>query len=137
MISRLLNYLEEHRFLLFFVLTLLTLVTLALTLLPSDSISDQRIFHYDKVGHFLMFGSWTFLLGLSRYISLRQPLPLFPIFIAGSLFGFSMEILQELLPIDRQADLYDAIADVSGCLAAVILLKLVTLLDRPGNRARN
>ncbi len=126
MIVQLIDFLERHKYLLYLALSLLTIVTIALTLLPPEHISNQPLFQYDKLGHALMFGSWTFLLGLIQLVSDRKPLPLFYIFMAGSLFGITIEILQEVLPVDRNMDPYDAIADVSGCLAAIIFLKIIT-----------
>ena len=118
-------------------LFLLTGITLYLTLLPPDRIVTVSIFKYDKLGHALMFGSWTFLLGLIRYVSIRKPLPLLPIFVAGSLFGISVEVLQELLPADRNADPYDALADIIGCLVAVGLLKIITIYSPSGSESSN
>lgn len=138
MINNFLDFLHRHRYLLYICLTLLTLVTLLLTLLPPDKISpDTEIFNYDKIGHGLMFGSWTFLLGFTRFVTYRKPLPLVSIFIAGSIFGISVEILQELLPVSREGDLYDTLADIIGCFIAVILLKILTkyysIRDNSGN----
>lgn len=127
MISHALNYLEKNIHLLYAALGFLTVITLALTLLPSETLSSgNRIFQYDKLGHSLIFGSWTFLLGLIFMVSDRKPLPLLSIFLAGSLFGILIEILQEVLTADRHADPLDAIADIIGCLLAVALLKVIT-----------
>lgn len=127
MISHALNYLEKNIHLLYAALGFLTVITFALTLLPAESISSgNRIFQYDKIGHSLMFGSWTFLLGLIFMVSDRKPLPLLKIFMAGSIFGILIEILQEVLTSDRHADPLDAVADIIGCLAAVAFLKVIT-----------
>lgn len=127
MITSILDFLHRHRYLLYLCLTILTLLTLSLTLLPPDKISpDTRLFEYDKIGHGLMFGSWTFFLGFTHFVTYRKSLPLLSIFIAGCLFGISVEIMQELLPVNRNADPYDALADFIGCLIAVILLKIIT-----------
>lgn len=126
MIHSLLNFLHRHQYLLYICFTILTLLTLLLTLLPTDRISiDTRLFEYDKIGHGLMFGSWTFFLGLTHIITFRKSLPLFSIFIAGCIFGISVEVLQELLPVNRDGNPYDALAGLIGCLIAVILLKII------------
>lgn len=126
MISRTLWYLEKHTFLLYGSLMILTLITLALTLLPQEKFIDTPAFQYDKIGHTLVFGSWAFLLGLIMLVSDQKPLPLFSIFLAGSLFGISIEILQEVLPSNRHLNPYDALADVIGCLIAIGFLKVIT-----------
>lgn len=126
MISRTLWYLEKHTSLLYGAMAILTLITLVLTLLPQEKFIDAPVFQYDKIGHTLVFGSWTFLLGLIMLVSDRKPLPLFSIFLAGSLFGISIEILQEVLPSNRHLNPYDALADIIGCLIAVGFLKVIT-----------
>jgi VanZ family protein len=134
MIASILTYLERHTYILYAALALLTLVTLALTLLPQEKLVDARIFRYDKLGHMLMFGSWTFLLGMILLVSNRKPLPLFAIFLAGSLFGITIEILQEVLPVDRHMNPYDALADIIGCLIAVGFLKVITTYSTYGKK---
>lgn len=126
MIAKILGYLERHTYMLYATLAVLTVITVTLTLLPSEKLIDARIFRYDKLGHMLMFGSWTFLLGLIQLVSDRKPLPLFYIFVAGSLFGITVEVMQEVLPVDRSMDIFDAIADIIGCLVAVGFLKIIT-----------
>jgi len=136
MIAKMLSYLEQHKTILYISLFLLTVVTIALTLLPPSKIASTQIFQYDKLGHMLMFGSWTFLLGLIQLVSDRKPLPLFAIFMAGSLFGITIEILQEVLPVDRKMDIYDVLADIAGCLIAIGFLKIITSFSSYGFNAR-
>lgn len=131
MIARMLIYLEQHKFILYVSLFILTVITIILTLLPSN-ITSITIFQYDKFGHMLIFGLWTFLLGLIQLVSDRKPLPLFAIFMAGSLFGISLEILQEVLPIDRHMNPYDALADITGCLIAIGFLRIITSFSSYG-----
>lgn len=125
MINRLIHFFEEHTYLLYLTLALLTVLTLGLTLLPSDQLSTHSLLHYDKLGHALMFGSWTFFLGLLLLVSGQRPLPLFAVFLAGSFFGISIEILQGVLPSDRNMDLYDVFADLTGSLLAILALKIL------------
>ncbi len=69
-----------------------------------------------------MFFIWTFLLGLYLISIKKYNVSLIAIFIAGTLFGISIEIAQEMLPYGRNGNLYDAIADALGSLSAVLLL---------------
>ncbi len=126
MIDQFLHFLERNSWLLYSVMVLFTLVTLGLTLSPTEKLGDSALYQYDKLGHALLFGTWTLLLGLILLISDSSHLSLLAIFIAGSLFGITVEILQEVLPVDRNMDLYDAVADIAGCLVAVGILKLIT-----------
>lgn len=121
--STFLNYISERRYLLPVILTLLTLITIGLTLIPAEMLKDQKIWSYDKLGHFLLFGSWTYLLGLYQLTSPKQNLNLFTIFFLGVSFGVAIEVLQYLLPLNRNADLFDVAFDTLGSFGAVLLLK--------------
>ena len=126
MIQQTINFLERQKKLLAFLIALLTIFTLVFTLLPSENLFESKVWKFDKLGHALLFGTWTFLLGLYLLIATKKELPLFAIFLIGAFFGISIEILQEVLPVNRAADPYDALADMTGCLIAVISLKFLT-----------
>jgi len=104
---------------------ILTLIALFLTLMPAGDLGHNKLFQYDKLGHMLIFGSWTFALGLMRINNKQRSIALYPIFLAGCAFGLSIEILQGILPIHRDPDYLDFIADVVGCLVAVGVLKML------------
>ncbi len=121
--SALINYLSRKGYLLPTLITLLTLGTLALTLMPGDYFKASSIWSYDKIGHLLLFGSWTYLIGLYYYISSDKKLHLFTIFIVGVAFGITIELLQYLLPLNREAEFFDIAFDTLGCLISVLILK--------------
>lgn len=100
-----------------------TLLMLALTLLPSGSLPEARVFSYDKIGHFLLFGGWTFILGL-YFIIYRQETDTNLIFLllAGILLGGLIEILQYILPANRTASWGDVMANSLGCITAYFML---------------
>ena len=105
------------------VFILWTLLMLALTLLPADSIPDSRLFSFDKIGHFAMFGGWTFFLGLYIIAYKRKTdANLFLLMLAGILFGGSIEIMQHLLPGNRSASWGDFTANTLGCIVAYLIL---------------
>lgn len=107
-------------------LVLITIITLFLTLLPSHKLPHLKVFAYDKVGHFLMFGSWTFLLG--AYLSLADyPINWWVVFLIGVCFGVGIELLQGLPVVNRDPDVFDALADSCGCLVAVLLLRWLVI----------
>ncbi|WP_322569978.1 VanZ family protein [Rhodohalobacter sp.] len=103
---------------------LITVAIFALTLLPANRLGSNRLFQYDKLGHFMMFFSWTFLFGLLHISRKREESNLVFIFFAGALFGIGIEILQGLMSFGRSIDLYDAIADIFGTITATFLLFL-------------
>lgn len=105
------------------VFLLWTMLMLALTLLPGDALPSNRLFSYDKIGHFGMFGGWTFFLGLYFIIYKdKVNINLFLLMATGILFGILIEVLQYLIPAGRTASWGDIIANSLGCLAAYLFL---------------
>lgn len=129
MITRVNNYLSERSYLLVIAIALITITTIGLTLMPADKILPTEVWSYDKLGHLFMFGGWTFLVGYYRYISSPKTLNLFSIFLIGVLFGIIVEGLQYMLPIHRNADLFDIAYDTLGCFIAVLVLYKIVQTD--------
>jgi VanZ family protein len=100
-------------------------------LIPADQLSKAKIMSYDKLGHALLFGSWTLL-----YLQLRFPTSVGNINVAsywksgllGTVFGGAMELLQLSLPIMRSASWADWVADIIG---VVLFLGIHYLIFRP------
>ena len=129
MITQINTYLSERKYLLVGTIALITIVTLMLTLMPVDKIMPAQIWSYDKLGHLLIFGGWTFVVGYYRYISSPKTLNLFSIFFIGILFGITVEGLQYILPIHRNADLFDVAYDALGCFIATMALYKIVQTD--------
>jgi VanZ family protein len=105
------------------VFILWTLLMLLLTLLPGEVLPSARLFSYDKIGHFGMFGGWTFFLGLYMIVYKEKVnINLFLLMMAGILFGAAIEGLQYLMPMGRAASWGDIIANSLGCFAAYLVL---------------
>lgn len=119
----LVDYLLERKYLIAGLFGLLTLLMLILTLIPAGSLGPSPIWSYDKLGHFLLFGSWTFLFGAYLYVNNSYKLNLFTIFFVGVSFGILIEVFQYLLPFGRSAELFDIAFDSLGCLIGVLALK--------------
>lgn len=94
------------------------------TLAPSDYTVPSSWLGYDKLGHFIMFSTWTFFFGLVRY--LKNSYALLPVFITGSVFGLTIEILQHVLPTGRSPESLDFAADLAGILFALLMLYLLS-----------
>lgn len=109
----------------FYLFSLITCTVFILggTLFPSEQDIPQGFWDNDKLVHFLAFLIWTFLFGLYRLY--KKDYKLYPVFIAGLVFGALIELLQHLLPIHRSAELFDFIADGLGSGVAVILLLVI------------
>lgn len=119
------DYFSRNKYLIPGLLGFLTIGMLFLTLSPMDVLGSNPIWSYDKLGHFILFGSWTFLLGMYLYVSNSNKLNLFTIFFIGVSFGILIEVLQYVLPFQRSADLFDIAFDSLGCLLGVLALNKV------------
>lgn len=117
---------RKHPKLLLASITIITITALFLTLIPADYLSKSSIWSYDKIGHLLIFGSWTFLIGLYSMVKNPEKLNLWKIFSLGVIFGGLIEILQLLLPVNRHGDILDFCVDALGAVGAIILLKFLS-----------
>lgn len=104
---------------------LATLAILVATLYPFGKSLPLDIWSYDKLGHFIMFGAWTFFYGLYRAAKKKGRPNLFIVFSLGSFYGLLIEFLQFVVPTNRSPETLDFIADMIGSLAAVLLLKFI------------
>jgi len=121
-------------------LVIWTLLIVYLTIVPSEQLIDVKMFKYDKVGHFLIFGGWTFLAGLIQIIYLGNlKRALYPIPLAGIIFGAIIEAMQYVLPFRRHASFEDIIANTLGCLLAFAVLVLIRkyLKSFPATQSRS
>lgn len=119
------DYFSRNRFLVPGLFGLLTLIMLFLTLIPAGALGSNPIWSYDKLGHFGLFSSWTFLLGMFTYVSNSYKLNLFTVFCIGVSFGILIEVMQYMMPYQRSADLFDIAFDTLGCLCGVLVLKKI------------
>ncbi|HKL15228.1 MAG TPA: VanZ family protein [Balneolaceae bacterium] len=122
MIGKLISFLAGRKYVVYILFAAITIITLLLTLLPPDNFQGSSLFNYDKIGHFLMFFGWSFLFGFSVILYSRREAPLLLIFVAGTLFGISIEYMQEMMSYGRTASMADAAADSAGTFTAVLLL---------------
>ncbi|CAN5224948.1 hypothetical protein BH23BAC3_BH23BAC3_25060 [soil metagenome] len=122
MTGKTVSFLARHKYVVYLLFAVITVATLLLTLLPRGTFEGRSVFEYNKLGHFMIFFGWTFMLGFSIIIRSKKLAPLFLIFIAGVLFGIFIEFAQLLLPYGRTANVWDVVADATGSFAAVMLL---------------
>jgi VanZ family protein len=124
------KYFMERNYLLIIALLLFTVLTLILTLLPVGNTLPSNVISHDKVGHFLLFGGWTFLIGYYRYITNPDRTNLLLIFFLGVIFGGCVEGLQGIMPFHRDPSLFDWIADMIGAFVAILILYKITGVNR-------
>jgi VanZ family protein len=98
---------------------------LFLCLIPGKDLPSVSIFEADKIGHFgvylvlsmLMFYGWK---RQAAFPSLHQNV-FIKILIITSVYGFAVEIMQELFTADRHFDILDAIANSGGAVAGSLI----------------
>lgn len=98
-------------------------IILALTLLPGNYFptvgSFWNLFSPDKLVHLFIFGVFVILLKHGNYKQYpgrsNRYITVAPIF-AAVILGISTELLQAVLPIGRDANIYDAIANFVGIM---------------------
>lgn len=78
----------------------------------------------------MVFFVWSLSFGLFLNSFKKSYVNLYFIFFTGSLFGITIELLQGWMAQGRSPDYADAIADILGCLFAVILLRVMKPLLR-------
>jgi VanZ family protein len=101
-------------------------ITLYLTAMPAKYLVESRVFQYDKLGHFALFGGWAFLYGLFvMYYRRKTDVGLKRIFWIAFLFGAFIEVYQHIMPVNRSGNLADLAANGLGCLAAVLALGII------------
>lgn len=106
---------------------------LVICLMPGRHIPRIAIPHFDKVVHtsiYMILGvftyyGWTMQSGIA---GLHQN-TLIKIIILLSLYGFTIEIMQETLTVDRHFELLDELANATGSvIGALIGRKLISYI---------
>lgn len=90
-----------------------------LSLLPQDKLPKVKFESTDLVVHFAMYSSIAFVIVNFLYDKLKtySTAQVHLIFFSISLYGFVLEILQKILPINRYFSWTDVIAN---CLGAAV-----------------
>ncbi|WP_024301866.1 VanZ family protein [Pseudogulbenkiania sp. MAI-1] len=94
---------------------------LSLWLLLKPAGAPSAIPYFDKIGHFMLFGVQAALLGWGLH-RVGVPRPRLTAWLGCVLWAGLSEGLQAWLTVDRAAEWLDALADVAGAGAAVLVL---------------
>lgn len=91
--------------------------------MPGSQVSQVNWVISDKVIHFLMFFGFT---GLSTiclgYRFKRLKTTLMAVAVLSFVWGALIEIIQQILPFGRSADIFDLLYDVFGTIVALIIM---------------
>lgn len=93
--------------------------------MPGRELPSLTIWEFDKIGH---FGVYLILSALMVYgwrkqksFSFLHSKMLLKILLLTSVYGFAVEVLQELFTADRHFDILDALANSTGAVAGSFL----------------
>jgi VanZ family protein len=108
------------------------LLILLLSLVPGSDLPDLsfwKLLTFDKMMHIFMYGILSFrtMMGASKqqaYYWMRHHAGIFTI-ITITLFGASLEAMQELLLSDRYGDWVDLLANSIGTLLGIYVFRVV------------
>lgn len=89
-----------------------TLVIIVLCTLPGKDLPNTGLMQQDKIGHFVVFAIWAYLL-YHLYPNWKTVL------FWGMVFGFGLEFYQDLLPFERMMDFWDGVADTIGTILGI------------------
>lgn len=93
------------------------------TLVPVDLLSSAAKVGNPNLGHVVLFGGWTLLLGLLliTYYK-RRNVSVVLIVLAGIFFGALIEVLQILMPFSRTGEMGDIGFNTIGAVLAGVVL---------------
>jgi len=117
---KIIKHLSERNYL--YLAVIWAVLIAVLSLLSLNSISKEiNISSNDKFFHFVFYAILTVLLLLyKRKTKYNLLIILFVI-----IYGIIIEILQALLTTNREADIYDAIANSLGAITGLVFLRIV------------
>lgn len=99
-----------------------TLAILALCSIPGNELPDVSIASVDKIGHFSMFAAFAWLWMHALRIEVRARLRL--VFAAGLAYAVLTEVYQGLMPLGREPDVWDAVANSAGLITGLGLWRI-------------
>jgi len=115
-----------------------TLLIAVLTLVPGNYIPRITTFldwfSPDKILHFILFGTYTFLLaaGFSKQSgsALLKQYPVFTSIIIGIIFAFFIEVMQKHIIPGRNGNMYDFLADVFGIFLGILVWRIMRRIEK-------
>ncbi len=113
------------------------LIITYISLIPSDKIPESQFFnipYFDKIVHFGIYFIFSILLAsLFKKQNINKLTTILIILSLNAIIGGAIEILQDILPINRSGSYCDFIADMFGSITGLFLyynLKAVKKIDK-------
>lgn len=99
------------------------IIVIYFTMAPDVMVKPATKLLNPGIGHIILFGGWTTLLGFTLLVSFnKMNISLSFLWLAGVLFGGVIEILQSALPFERNGNWIDFGLNAIGCTIAVIVI---------------
>ena len=117
---KIIKHLSERNFL-FLAVTWTVFITVA-SLVSFNSIPKVKVVGSDKVVHFLFYLIFVVLWSLAKKQTCFKIKYSLLIVVIAIVFGIIIEILQGVLTQNRQADVYDALANSAGAFLALLVI---------------
>ena len=105
--------------------TLALLWTIAITVASLISLNDMPkvdVPGNDKIVHFIFYFVFTLLWNFALEKKIKNGSLKFLIVAAAIIYGIIIEVLQGVLTLNRQADIYDALANSGGAFLALLVI---------------
>ena len=99
-----------------------TLAILALCSIPGNELPNVSIASVDKIGHFSMFAAFGWL--WMHALRIEVPARLRWVFAAGLTYAVLTEVYQGLMPLGREPDVWDVVANAIGLVTGLGLWRV-------------
>lgn len=119
--------LKKHLYTILFISWMVLITLFSLFSLPDTGEETLDFPHRDKVAHFGFHFVIVFLGTLfvreRRMSKFKINRGIVQIFLFSAGYGVAIEVLQYVMPFDRTAELWDILANLSGAVFGVLLIK--------------
>ena len=102
----------------------LVIIYCSFFLIPGSDEIPPIIPHIDKIGHFILYGSQAIALKLT-FINMNLKSSGISSLMICFILGLLIEILQPVLTNNRVFDLFDILANITGAISTISILKLI------------
>ena len=102
----------------------LVIIYCSFFLIPGSDETPPIIPHIDKIGHFILYGSQAIALKLT-FINMNLKSSGISSLMICFILGLLIEILQPVLTNNRVFDLFDILANITGAISTISILKLI------------
>jgi glycopeptide antibiotics resistance protein len=103
------------------------MITIAIvgSLMPPQQIQQLTFSLSDKLIHGLYYATMTFFWLISSKVKMNQKY--IQVGLSVFLFGLVLEILQDVLPVQREIDVLDLFANTVGILIAIVTARFLVI----------